>query len=415
VKASALPTHGYHKEVTPSTCYAYGYTICTCGDCGFTYKEYDNHLLPHGWNYALDEGWEDYVPATETTEGSEIRRCVNSGCGAYEMRKTGTLKHTHVYDDGEPHDVTCTEDGFTRYSCCGCDYFIDIVTATKLGHDWQEISREEYCTFRGSVEYICKRCGETETRETEPTGIHNHVRTDGRDSTCKEEGFEIRTCRYCQDTIREDYEKLPHIWTDEWVVTKQPGATMGEKTRYCANGCGEEETMSIPVLCSEDSGLTIEDPTGQLDAGTELIVERFDDPERAHNYNVGKGMNMVYAYDIVLMKPNGEKQTEFDLPLRVRLVLPEDDFPAGSFIVVNHFPDSDPGNCDFTLEVGEGLDVKREGKWVILEFGSKYFIVYAIFTMQSGPSAPKWWESPPLPYWVHWLLRWLCFGWLWMK
>ena len=28
---------------------------------------------------------------------------------------------------------------------------------------------------------------------------------------------------------------------------------------------------------------------------------------------------------------------------------------------------------------------------------------------------PKWWESPPLPYWLHCLLKYLCFGWLWMK
>jgi len=28
---------------------------------------------------------------------------------------------------------------------------------------------------------------------------------------------------------------------------------------------------------------------------------------------------------------------------------------------------------------------------------------------------PKWWESPPLPLWQHLALRWLCFGWIWMR
>ncbi|MCL2300124.1 MAG: hypothetical protein FWC27_08285 [Firmicutes bacterium] len=34
-----------------------------------------------------------------------------------------------------------------------------------------------------------------------------------------------------------------------------------------------------------------------------------------------------------------------------------------------------------------------------------------------GPAAgtPKWWESPPLPYFLHWILRWLLFGWIWMR
>ena len=27
---------------------------------------------------------------------------------------------------------------------------------------------------------------------------------------------------------------------------------------------------------------------------------------------------------------------------------------------------------------------------------------------------PKWWESPPLPGWLHWILRYLLFGWIWM-
>ena len=33
-----------------------------------------------------------------------------------------------------------------------------------------------------------------------------------------------------------------------------------------------------------------------------------------------------------------------------------------------------------------------------------------------GPpvSPPKWWESPPLPPWLHWILRWIFFGWIWM-
>ena len=39
--------------------------------------------------------------------------------------------------------------------------------------------------------------------------------------------------------------------------------------------------------------------------------------------------------------------------------------------------------------------------------------VAALAVYESVP--PKWWESPPLPYWLHCLLKYLCFGWLWMK
>ena len=53
--------------------------------------------------------------------------------------------------------------------------------------------------------------------------------------------------------------------------------------------------------------------------------------------------------------------------------------------------------------------------------GTKYllftvtgFSEYSLVTAKSSP-APKWWESPPLPLWLHLALRWLCFGWIWMK
>ena len=35
-------------------------------------------------------------------------------------------------------------------------------------------------------------------------------------------------------------------------------------------------------------------------------------------------------------------------------------------------------------------------------------------TVGGSAAQPKWWESPPLPAWLHLLLRWLLFGWIWM-
>lgn len=31
------------------------------------------------------------------------------------------------------------------------------------------------------------------------------------------------------------------------------------------------------------------------------------------------------------------------------------------------------------------------------------------------PTPPQWWESPPLPAWLHLVLRYLLFGWIWMR
>jgi hypothetical protein len=60
-------------------------------------------------------------------------------------------------------DPTCTEEGYTTYTChCGDSYIDDYLPAT--GHNFGEWTQ----TAPGVEERSCETCGETETREKEP-------------------------------------------------------------------------------------------------------------------------------------------------------------------------------------------------------------------------------------------------------
>ena len=72
-------------------------------------------------------------------------------------------EHTHTYTT-EVTDPTCTEDGFTTYTCeCGDSYVSDTVEA--LGHDWSEwtVTVEPTASSQGTKSRECANCGETET------------------------------------------------------------------------------------------------------------------------------------------------------------------------------------------------------------------------------------------------------------
>ena len=107
---------------------------------------------------------------------------------------------------------TCTEDGFTTYTCtiCGNSYVGDAVEA--LGH-----------SYTSAV--------------TAPT--------------CTEAGFTTYTCAVCDDSyVGDAVEALGHTW-DEGVVTLAPTQEAeGEMTFTCLI-CHETKTETIPVLPTE--------------------------------------------------------------------------------------------------------------------------------------------------------------------
>ena len=55
---------------------------------------------------------------------------------------------------------TCTEKGYTTYTCkrCGDHYTADEVAA--LGHDYKAVVTAPTCTEKGYTTYTCTACGD---------------------------------------------------------------------------------------------------------------------------------------------------------------------------------------------------------------------------------------------------------------
>ena len=153
----------------------------------------------------------------------------------------------HEYDKVVT-DPTCTEKGYTTYTCkkCGDSYTGDYTEP--LGHEFGEWETVKEATEdeAGLEKRSCKRCGEEETREI-PRKEHEHVYTETVTApTCTEKGYTTFTCK-CGDSYVGNYtDALGHDF-GEWETVKEATETETGLAKRSCKRCKEEETKSIPT------------------------------------------------------------------------------------------------------------------------------------------------------------------------
>ena len=167
--------HAYQEDVKAPTCTEKGYTTYTCSRCGDTYTVTVDKV-DHAPSPAFNE---NYVDPTCTEEGSYEEVIICTICGTEISRQkvsVPALGHAYQEDVKAP---TCTEMGYTTYTCsrCGDTYKGNYTDAA--GHkpsDWI-IDREPTTSSKGSKHKECTVCGELlETAEIEKI----HTGADGQ-------------------------------------------------------------------------------------------------------------------------------------------------------------------------------------------------------------------------------------------
>ena len=187
----------------------------------------------------------------------------------------------HDWDDGVYTDPTCTEDGYTTFTCKNNSEhtYIEPDANTALGHDfpdtWEQIEGDaQYhthkctrcdatetaehqfdmntvpatCTEAASITYTCSDCGYTYTVTGDPATGHSFTNyVSNNDATCTADGTKTATCdNGCgtTDTIADEGSALGHSFTN-YVSNGDATCTAdGTKTATCDNGCGATDTIA---------------------------------------------------------------------------------------------------------------------------------------------------------------------------
>ena len=234
--------HEYESVITAPTCTEAGYTTHTCIFCGDSFVDTEVEALGHNFADGFCQRCGAIDPAVcehEYDEGVVTDPTCTEG--GYTTYTCGICGHSYITDETEAlghnyeavvTDPTCTEGGYTTYTCsCGDSYIADETEATghdfvdgfcsncgavdpaTCEHEYESVVTDPTCTEGGYTTNTCPICGNVEiTDETEPTG-HSHEAV-VTDPTCTEGGYTTYTCSCGDSYIADETEALGHTFED---------------------------------------------------------------------------------------------------------------------------------------------------------------------------------------------------------
>ncbi len=245
-------THTYLSVVTNPTCTEQGYTTYTCV-CGKTYNDDYTSAKGHSFEDTLtsDSGGHWY----KSTCGHDVQK-------DYSAHKC----------KGVVIDPTCTEQGYTAYSCdCGYGYNGDYVSAT--GHSvtiWTEgasyLYDEQNCKHAVNYNGFCSTC-DAPQQKTEYVEKHAWTYTVklGFEATCQTDGIKLQTCKN-EDCKYHETVKGEITYSDAeahtWVVNTLQ--TSSDVTAYHCSTDGCSATKNT-VSTSGSSANLSSGTVGSLD------------------------------------------------------------------------------------------------------------------------------------------------------
>lgn len=152
---------------------------------------------------------------------------------------TITKGHQHTYVPVIT-SATCTEGGYTTFTCseCGDTYVGDETSA--LGHDWGDWTETTppSCEGEGTKTRTCNR--DASHIETENLPALGHDWGDWAETTpptCVEQGTKTRTCS--RDASHVDIENIPALGHNYTSVVTEPTCTETGYTTYTCLRCGD--------------------------------------------------------------------------------------------------------------------------------------------------------------------------------
>lgn len=306
--------HDYEESIVAPTCTEKGYTVYTCKICGDeyidenSYEDITAHSTTNGqcemcekffvevgetvalsvttdkqteieWKLAENNAsitgtstssviMGSFIRITESvdikgiTEGVNILTATENG-QVISTAEIEILTHTHKYSVSSVTAPTCTEKGFTEYSCpCGDSYIDDYTDITE--HGYMPIITEPTCTEKGFTTYLCS-CGDEYIADyTEPLGHVCGWLTVAEPQTGIE-GLEQYQCALCEEVFEE--RAIPAL--------KMPGDINGDGRINAADARLALRAASRLETLSDDAFFTADvDGNGKVNAADARIILR---------------------------------------------------------------------------------------------------------------------------------------------
>ena len=194
------------------------------------------------------------VAPTCTEQGYTVYTC--TACGD-EVKADFVPATGHSYE-ASVVAPTCEKDGYTNHVCsvCGDSYRDNYVDAA--GHQYTDTVTAPTCTASGYTTHTCSVCGHSYVDSIVPATGHDYVWQITRVPTCTAEGVKTFTCSHCGDSYDVALAKADHTY--EAVVTA-PTCTNNGYTTHTCSVCGDSYVDSIVPATGHSYDAVVTAPT----------------------------------------------------------------------------------------------------------------------------------------------------------
>ena len=280
--------HTYEAAVTAPTCTEAGYTTYTCSVCGDSYVADEVAALGH--TEKTIEGKAPTCTENGLTEGKVCTTCDKTLVSQNSILATGHVDENKDYtcdvcgedlctDHNEeiiPSKApTCTETGLTegkKCSICG-DILLPQDEIAALGHSYEAAVTAPTCTEAGYTTYTCSVCGDSYVADEVAALGHNYDAVVTAPD-CLNGGYTTYTCSVCGDSyVADEVAALGHNYDS--VVTA-PDCSNGGYTTYTCSVCGDsyvaDEVAALGHIAGEAVQENVVAPDCVNDGSLEEVV-----------------------------------------------------------------------------------------------------------------------------------------------
>lgn len=235
----------------------------------------------YGWgilNFSIYDAF-NHVWASGATVGAT---CTEQGYTTYTCSHCNTTENRYITPiNPDAHSftglietvaATCAAQGYTSYKCSRCDAAEnrDFTPADPSLHSFTELigTVAATCVAQGYTSYKCIRCEALENRDLAPAdpSFHSFTELVGTvAATCTFQGFNTYKCIQCDATVNRDFTPTTdHLWNSGTVTIPPTADSEGLMTFICTL-CDVTRTVTIPAI--EAKSISVGQQSGTLTAG----------------------------------------------------------------------------------------------------------------------------------------------------
>ena len=141
----------------------------------------------------------------------------------------------HAYKD-TVYAPTCTEPGYTEHTCSVCSYSFSSEQTAPLRHKISSVEYPPSCTEQGYTEYICYVCDYSYISDYKQSTGHVFSENTVLPS-CLEQGYSEFTCQNCEYTYKTNFTPPTGHKYEKEVLSEVRCTESGEEKFTCA--CGD--------------------------------------------------------------------------------------------------------------------------------------------------------------------------------